>query len=448
MRLKREDCDLTKHDFIFSKWEILIGPNDWKDHASGKDGVERYRIHNLPAASSCTGLYELGVASIPTTEGHRLRKLDWENVIVVYLGQADNVRTRLQEYGRSGSHLDHGNLITHRKNSESSSAVGLGLFKDIFSKGYSIMFRWAPIKSKMEAEKIEIQLLRIFDYAWNRKGNGMCRHAEILAMLVQNSPNSGHSPLRRLLQWKQKTFSKREGINIDSVVPFSEKLAPSPGLKGFLLPGILKFSSSQLQFLPQDINSVNDQIICGIATGHGLICIKQPLPGRKRCAEHKGRKITASGSASGRMTSSCDIFLEDGTKGCEFSDGRRVTIPLLDEVVSPSQQYQSQLAQEKFHHDKEENVICGVVCGDGCVCKRRPVLGRKRCESHKGQRVLAAVPSVDKILNSLPLNNFCGVINGNGYACSRPPVPGRKRCEEHKGRRIVSAGNINVSRAE
>ncbi|XP_020688550.1 protein EFFECTOR OF TRANSCRIPTION 2-like [Dendrobium catenatum] len=435
-RLKREDCKHTKHDLLFSKWEILIGPNDWEGHASGKEGVERYRIHNLPTASSCPGLYELGVASIPTNEGHRLRKHDWENVIVGYLGQADNVRTRLQEYGRSGSHLDHGNLITSCKNYESSTTQeGIGLFKDIFSKGYSIMFRWAPIKSKREAEKTEIEILRVFDYAWNRKGNGLCRHADLVARLIHDSASPVQSPMRRLMQWKQEAFSKRVGINIDEKLPLYEELAPLRGLKGYLLPRIVKFSSSQLQFLPQDVNSLNGQIICGVAIGRGSICTNQPIPGRKRCAEHKGKKITGSGSASGRMTSSNEILLENGTKGCDLN--QRVTLPLLGEICSPFLQHQSPLAQEKFHYDKEETGVCGVVYCDGSVCKRKPVLGRKRCEQHKGMRVHAAMPSADKVFNSKQLNNICGVINGNGHACTRLPVSGRKRCEEHKGRRLV-----------
>uniref|UniRef100_A0A803RBZ1 Uncharacterized protein n=1 Tax=Cannabis sativa TaxID=3483 RepID=A0A803RBZ1_CANSA len=47
-RLKREDCKHTKHDRHFSRWEILVGPSDWEDHSLGKEGAERYRVHNLP----------------------------------------------------------------------------------------------------------------------------------------------------------------------------------------------------------------------------------------------------------------------------------------------------------------------------------------------------------------------------------------------------------------
>ncbi|KAK8966779.1 hypothetical protein KSP40_PGU022085 [Platanthera guangdongensis] len=374
---------------------ILIGPNDWEDHASGKEGVERYRIHNLPNSSSCPGLYELGVASFPSVTGHRSRKLDVEDIIVVYLGQADNIRTRLQEYGRSGSHLDQVNLSICNKNNGNSTEGGPGLFKDIFSRSYSIMFRWAPIKNKREAEKTEIQLLYIFDYAWNRRENGKCRHADILPMLNHNSRNSVRSALTRLLHWKDEAFRKRAGINIDAVIsPFKEETPPS-GLKGYLLPGILKVSPSQLRFLPGDDKSVADHIICGVATGHGSICLNRPVPGRRRCAEHKGKKITGVGSASRRMSG--EVLVVDGSK------------------------------KPEFNHDEEKNSICGVIKMDGCVCRRRPAMGRKRCEEHKGKRLSAGI---------------CGVVSDNGYACSRIPVSGKKRCEEHKGMRMVAANRI------
>lgn len=106
----------------------------------GKEGGHRYRIHNLPNASSCPGLYELGVALIPNDDGHKSHRRDSKNVIVVYLGQTNNIRTRLQRYGRVGAHLESGKLVSSVDESEHS-----GLFKEVFSRGYSIMFRWAPV---------------------------------------------------------------------------------------------------------------------------------------------------------------------------------------------------------------------------------------------------------------------------------------------------------------
>lgn len=94
------------------------------------EGVSRYRLHNLPQVSS-PGLYELG---IPLSSSAKIQS---DNVLVVYLGQADNVRTRLQRYGRSGAHLNNPN--------DSALKNGTGLFEDVFIRGFGIVFRWVPV---------------------------------------------------------------------------------------------------------------------------------------------------------------------------------------------------------------------------------------------------------------------------------------------------------------
>ncbi|KAK8660054.1 hypothetical protein V6N13_050990 [Hibiscus sabdariffa] len=131
-RFNREDHKRTKHDSHFSKWKILIGPRDWEDHSVGK-GVARYRVENLPKSSS-SGLYELAIYRTHSSTRDHLGKLDPDRVLVVYLGEADNVRTRLQQYGRTGSHLGR----------NGSGDKGCGCFEDIFARGYSIVYRWAP----------------------------------------------------------------------------------------------------------------------------------------------------------------------------------------------------------------------------------------------------------------------------------------------------------------
>lgn len=108
--------------------------------------MERYRIHNIPIYSACPGLYELGIASNTGGEDNRTHRHASDDVTVVYLGQADNVRTRLQQYGRAGAHLDHRNSITYADKIEFPfTRSGSGLFKEIFSRGHSIMFRWVPV---------------------------------------------------------------------------------------------------------------------------------------------------------------------------------------------------------------------------------------------------------------------------------------------------------------
>lgn len=72
--------------------------------------------------------------------GRDVEKLGSDGVIVVYLGQADNVRTRLQRYGRIGAHL--GNNLN-----DCGPTKGPGLFEDVFSRGHSIVFRWVPVSN-------------------------------------------------------------------------------------------------------------------------------------------------------------------------------------------------------------------------------------------------------------------------------------------------------------
>ena len=62
-------------------------------------------------------------------------------IVVVYLGQADNVRTRLQRYGRTGAHLHSG------CSNGSSPQKGRPLFEEVFSQGFSIVYRWAPVST-------------------------------------------------------------------------------------------------------------------------------------------------------------------------------------------------------------------------------------------------------------------------------------------------------------
>lgn len=87
-----------------------MGPSDWKEHASGKEGAERFCVRNLPI-NSYTGVYELGVVSpswlpVPQSDNHSSGIFQPQDVVAVYVGHADNLRRRLQRYGQAGSHLE------------------------------------------------------------------------------------------------------------------------------------------------------------------------------------------------------------------------------------------------------------------------------------------------------------------------------------------------------
>jgi len=137
-------------------FQILIGPSDWEDYSKGKEGSTRYRIHNLPENSG-PGVYELGVAVSTSGLGREIHKLatDSRQVVVVYLGKADNVRTRLQCYGRNGAHLGNGCSLF-----ESSHQKGHSLFNETFLQGFPIVFRWAPVSTFHEFTLFFINLLR------------------------------------------------------------------------------------------------------------------------------------------------------------------------------------------------------------------------------------------------------------------------------------------------
>ncbi|MQL93194.1 hypothetical protein Taro_025828 [Colocasia esculenta] len=337
-RLKREDCRRTKHDSVFSRWEILIGSSDWENYSLTKDGAERYRIHNLPSSCSCPGLYELGVAKVPTIS----RKFDPKSIVVVYLGQAENIRMRLQQYGRTGSHLERGDcIVPSNKGISTVLHGGPGLFKETFSKGFSIMFRWAPMGNKIKAMNAEARLLEVFDYAWNRIGNDVCRRDDVLLKLEKLAGvNSFNSFLQKLQLWKHLSSGrKKEGIKLISSQPLSkDNYLIDPKCKN---TSILQKLNENHQTLDKEEDHLYfEHDICGVTKDDGSICEKKPVPRRKRCEEHRGKRII-------RNTS---------------------------------------LGQKESAIERKPTQ-CGAVLEDGFSCLELPPSGRKRCSLHKGRRV-------------------------------------------------------------
>ncbi|XP_021751269.1 protein EFFECTOR OF TRANSCRIPTION 2 [Chenopodium quinoa] len=395
-RLKRENYRQTKHDTAFSKWKILIGPSDWVNYEAKKEGAERYRVANLPSVCN-PGLYEIGVAVCHSDSGRDVSKLDTEFIVVVYLGQADNVRSRLQDYGRNGSHLIN----------------GCGLFKEIFSRGYPIVYRWAPLKSKSDAERTEAKLLERFDYAWNKVNNGVRRPNDVLTKIEKISIRNNKIP--KILKMLQSFSERKVGIQIKAE-KFSLGNKPSHDIyeENFnLFDRVFKFSRSQPRLVStnpeaivEDINKIH---ICGVISNDGTICSNSPFKGRKRCSEHKGRRLTS-------VSINSKIMTKDSS-----TDNSQV---------------------ENFVND-EFSSICGVILLDSSPCTKSPFPGRKRCEEHKGMRInqimsksLIFKSVIEKPLSDPDPADCCGVNLGDGKCCERQPVKGRKRHEQHKGMHV------------
>ncbi|XP_075512844.1 LOW QUALITY PROTEIN: protein EFFECTOR OF TRANSCRIPTION 2-like [Primulina tabacum] len=415
-RLKREEASSVKHDSTFSQWKILIGASDWKDLSLGKEGAVRYRIHNLPNCTSCPGVYELGVGISRPRLGRDERKLDSSAVVPVYLGQADNVRNRLQQYGREGAHL--GNRCSN------GEAVGIyqsicsdrgpGLFTEIFSKGFQIVYRWAPMKNKKDAEITEALLLEKFDYAWNRGSNGARRTDDILKKLDLYTRES----LFSLLSKKIRLFNrKRVGIEIKNSEPFFVENRDdlcTDIYNNRIFSKIFKIRRSQPILVSSSYSSSN---VCGVAIGNGSVCTEPRVEGRKRCPEHKGMKVNG-------FTSKLNIERKDSSDGYQNHG-------LTHGVIN--QPYSFEL---HINNNNHLPTTCGVILDDGSPCKRPPTHRNKRCMVHKGRRVSRSTP---KFVGEVEQNSLCsgrdvcGVKIEDGQICTRQPVSGRKRCSLHKG---------------
>jgi len=312
---------------------------------------------------------------------------------------------------------------------------------------------------KKKAEKTEAELLGVFDYAWNKCGNGACRREEILSKFDSKDASQINTILRKLQPWKHPAFGGKAGINIDSCVSLDDQ-------KSYLLPQVLKFGKSQLWFISGNDSLEENHKICGVAIGNGAVCKNRPISGRKRCIKHKGKKIIGTGPELSRNitskanTTTCGVVLEDGSlcaelpaygrERCELHEGRRITklelhdaphtglLELFDQKETASWKCQPH-SVEVVKSEEEEYNICGVICGNGTMCRNRPVWGRKRCVEHKGKKATVnkyKLPTSTECWEIEEDGDICGVVS-DGYVCRRKPVSGRKRCEEHKGQRTA-----------
>ncbi|CAI9100542.1 OLC1v1037666C1 [Oldenlandia corymbosa var. corymbosa] len=480
IRLKREECRRTKHDSAFSPWKVLIGPSDWEDYAMGKEGAERYRTQNLPNCTSCTGVYELGVTFRRRGTGRDSGKIDPDFVIPVYLGKADNVRNRMQQYGREGAHLEIG-TSNGRFNDSCEILVqkGPGVFKEIFSKGFSIVYRWAPMENIRDAEKTESDLLEKFDYAWNKGSNGNRRRNDILKKLGRISkPYSFLTKLQIMPQQKKGIKIKvSKQPSLHNGLDFYSNLETN----GFL-HRIFKFGRSQPRLVVRPGLDDDCSGICGVALGHGVICKRPPTEGNKRCIEHKGMKVNGFTSRDKDSNPVCGFLLDDGSsctskplhgnKRCLEHKGRKIRSSVnrqqmkdkkVDHVHSPV--YVSPPSEVVKHciENGDSRIECGVELGGGTYCTRQPPRGRKRCEEHTGMRIKRIIStsspsSVERntsrkegpngllfipaafIEGSSPT---CGAALQNGSFCSRKTTKGNKRCWQHYGMKVNSCPRIS-----
>lgn len=449
-RLKREDCKRTKHDSAFSEWKILIGPSDWEDYLLKKDNAQKYMTHNIPNCSSCSGVYELGIAVSLPESGRRGRNLSSKRIIPVYVGHADNIRTRLQQYGREGAHLEKG-----CPNVELNDSKAKGLFKEIFSKGFAVVFRWAPMKSKSDAEKTEARLLDTFDYAWNKERNGARRPNDIHQKLERHA--SRPTQLLPIVSKLHMFHPKKVGIRIRNCEPLLLENRSSFYMKqegGDILSRIFKFGRSRPIVVSKEFGVNKDHTsICGVALGQGSVCTRKPVEERKRCTDHKGMKVNGSKPKliakqcrPEGFSPTCGVALDDGSfctrepvtrrKRCEEHKGRRINEFISSPVIVEDEHFvhgpvlKSRTPCESGIKTNIDTIY-GVDLKNRSFCTRHPVLRHERCEEHKGTRL-------DEHKSKIRGNSInggssltCGAATLNGSPCQRKPGNGRKWCWQH-----------------
>ncbi|CAM6120380.1 unnamed protein product [Calypogeia fissa] len=424
LRLKREDHLRVKHDKLFSEWKILVGPADWKDHIAGEEGSQRYRIHNLPASYFGPGVYELGLtrqqqhASKPNTstpENSKHRKLRRHTVVVVYLGQADNIRQRLQRYGQTGSHLEgtrsrlvsaleetfeqqksgdarakfRGWFAAEQKvekgggNAEPRTSIqgGLGLFTEVFSRGYSIAFRWARTESKQMAEKVESELLQVFDYPWNTSLNGARRPRDILVKLdllqQQLESNLCLGPVLVSGWRKWDYFGRKVGISVPVRKPTDTTPARAKISDTFFL-------SSTKGGRAED-GHLGATSVCGILLPDGSTCGSRPVKGRRRCKDHKGQRAKVSTRQIRTRTPAIQQQQQQQSDDHNPVETGRSSKPAVVIIRAQMQGKRVEITDVSTDGFLVEEV-CGAVVGGGAPCLNRPLQGRKRCSTHKGMR--------------------------------------------------------------
>lgn len=197
------------------------------------------------------------------------------------------------------------------------------------------------MRNKLEAEKREAQLLDYFDYAWNQIHNGSCRREEILSKVEKklSSSQMSSSILQKIQNLKMLLYQKQVGVRINKSVLFDKYMVPEVRKVGKSRPQILQ---PETEICPK-ITPIEN--ICGIALDDGGVCSKRPMQGRKRCEDHKGRRIVETRKER----------LLNNDVGCEI--------------------------------EQAWIKVCGAISEiDGSICKNPPAAGRKRCEDHKGRR--------------------------------------------------------------
>ncbi|CAI5507384.1 unnamed protein product [Closterium sp. Naga37s-1] len=471
--------------------QLLIAADDWSTHAQGVPGTTRYRIANLPSQTG-PGVYELGV--LPNRVVRRQRRLQGLPVRVVYVGHSESVRSRMQQYGQSGSHLkelfegvfaEDYSLIFRW--TPVSRAVGLyaltfhwtthlrELFEWVFAQDYALTFRWTPAVTKAEAAATETLLLSSFDYVWN-----VC--------------NDHHNRLLTIIPWCP--FA-----TIPILIPLSPLSQATTKAEAAATETLLLSSFDYVWNVCNNHHRRHDRLLTKLQVGSSFsrrVAVAFPfLPvARLVTPVAVGPSISLASAAAAAAaaplpdspTASGAVSPSATRHSNHYAAKPQDRQPQDRPLARPTDKTPDRSPHRTPEKRQEDSAIkvCGAPLSQGGICRQAAVEGRVRCAEHKGMRVKAS-PEVSEAPEqapqkpSSPLSESafkvseasqqvplkvphqkvdqnkkvprnsardvgaavaCGAPVNGGGTCQEAAVKGRVRCVAHKGIRVKGRAGL------
>lgn len=450
-RLRRENHIRVKHDKLFCDWKVLVGPTDWEDHAQGKEGATRYHIHNMPQTCFGPGVYELGIigpSKVPKSSKTSAsiqdsrkpsRKLRKEDVVVVYVGQAENVRQRLQRYGQGGSHLGPKIVVGNKGEvkGKMESAIS-SLRPDSIDENHIVGLRsWytafgqkIPGNGESSGQQIHVKALKVeirqarpeglnevktkeTNDTWQTEG----LFTEVFARgyyLVFRWARASNKEMAKEVELKLlNTFDyawnhqHNEERRPEQVLSLVNHVRPIKNYIFCCIPPPPVGLSLPLQHPDQETTPWKDSSKTGFpANPQTKIKVKVKVKVKDESITAGKQRVVRNASDEsspgvGIVGSDCGKCTVPGGDYCsKSSPGRRNTrgrISMYKEVsIVPTKESMVVLppGEERIVMVRDPTMggnKCGASLGHGNPCSNKPVKGRKRCALHKGVKVFAQV---------------------------------------------------------
>lgn len=321
--------------------------------------------------------------------------------------------------------------------------------------------------SKLVAERIESQLMQVFDYAWNR-GNVRQRSPDILAKIVMGgalgNKESSTCCFRNGSSRRRWFFCrrKRPGIWIPARRPegiYGDR-TNKVGDAFMLLGGRKGAKTSEFTMLDIPVER------CGAILDSGLPCSALPVKGRKRCLVHKNAKRrsqrkpirvahTVQSTPPSQRNSSFQTRAPNSNPNSNLTTAREPGMfescfplfapsgskPPVSVPQEPKRRgsisFNTWLRTSELRKSKGAEWLTAMDEMDGSgggigIRPRHSTEGGKRSVTY--QSTLSTwTEAQNEVLASR--REICGLRSEDGTVCIVAPRPDRKRCFAHKGMR-------------